>query len=628
MATSLNTPFAAYFGGSSYISNLNAGGLNQYITQNISAYGLLSFWFWTNVTPGIGVVKTILKMGPAPGFSGDALKVYIKRESGEARPRIFVRLDKAGSPFVLFRTQRIPYADMNFHHVILFWDTSVSPNVLNLFLDGQPAVAAVLERAGNATLSFAYKGPQATNQQWWIGTDGSLRGTPTQETMYSGALSEFFFDPIPEGLSAGGLGSGTGDALFKSYYSNRHGETIFGPANLGADGATVLGRKPAIYLHGWPPTWLKNHGGLSSFKATGSISAPASSIADPFWWRMLKGLFYFTQNLGGGLPDNHFVAPGQGARGIRASLFGVPTVLEASASEVKPAIADSPTGLVSFWYNANTTKFGSTARVISTTLGRGIDNHSGYTGYQETYALRIDIAAFGMSVRASNLTSATFDLGSYLQGEYSPAGGNSQSYMQFDSNAGLPNDAAWHHVIVAWDTSAPACKVYVDGVALTMTLKPEGSFPTSVPAIAYASAAPGGLTWQIGGVYSSGSLGGMEGEYLGHLSEVYINVADHDFVGALTESLVAKFRHESTGTAREIGATASLPFGPAGPKPDIYLSGQPDEFIKSFAKSSGTIGHRWGVDGDDADSTFAFRVIGGPLRDGNTDPFKPQEIVS
>lgn len=626
MATSINNPSALNLDGSLFLYNTGpasqGGGLNKYL-QSPSPYGLFSFWYWTAAMPGNGKERTVLKMNPAAGFAGGIVKYFFRKASEDASPRLYIRVESASGAFVQFRTDAVPFGDRKYHNIIVVWDVSVTPNTIPVcFLDGKPLNWEIVNRGGAATFSVKYE----PNQNFYIGTDGALLGTSTQEGPFKGILSEIFFDPIKEGLGSGGLAAGT-DTLVYSFYDSKKGLYTFKAGQIGNDGSTVLGRKPAIYLHGYYTSFWYNHGGDSSFRASGPVPPPNTTVSDPFWWR----LYYTTKTYFQGGPTTQFEEPtATGVSGARASLFKPRAVLEANASEVKPATADSGKGLVSFWYNASENNFGG-ATVISTTLGLGEDDNTGYRGYSQTYGLRIDIGVGGLSLKTSNLTNRIFNLDQYLASGYTPAGGNADAYMQFDSDAGLPNDGAWHHVALAWNTNTPACVVFFDGSPLTMILRPWSTtyadFAASFPSIAYASASPDGMTWQIGGYYSSHNLGGFGREYIGHLSEVYINVGDFDFVGALTTTLVERFRHLKTGTAREIGTTASFPI-PSAPRPNFYLSGGPGEFVNSFAKTNGMLGHRWGADGTDTDSTFSMRVIGGPLANPNGDPFKAQELVA
>lgn len=620
MSSNINNPNAIMFDGSSfYLYNTvppgKGGGLNAYL-RSPSPYGLLSFWYWTSDLPGNNKARTILKMNPAAGFAGGLVKVSFRKNVGETTPRLYIRVQSAAGDFVRFRTAPVPYADRKYHHLLVTWNASANPNTLpDCYLDGKPLAWEIEERAGAATFTVDYK----LNQNFYIGTDGALLGTASKEGPFRGILSEIFFDPIRDDFGVG-VGAG-GDALVYTFFDSKKSKYAFRAGRIGSDGGTVLEREPAIYLHGYYTDFLFNHGGSSSFRASGPVVPPDPAINDPFWW----GFWSSTKNFfEGGASTYEFEEPtatGSGPRdtgGKRASLFNVPTLLHASASEVKPAIADSPTGLVSFWFRPISRNFAAQIFTAGLRKATGPENLRGY------YAgLSIDIGdpdGFGvLSVTATNMTEPG------TGGEIDDS--NATAIFSFWAlTQSPPFDGKWHHIIVAWDTAVPACVAFVDGTQVTMTdVYSSGSQDHQFVATPYASA---GYETYVGGTpTASGEAFDGPGPKW-ELSELYINIANHDFVDALTSELVAKFRQGATNTAREIGVTASAPFGAAGPKPNFYLSGGPSEFVNSFAKTAGTLGHIWGADGTDTDSTFSLHVIGGPLAPSESDPFKAKELVS
>lgn len=594
------------------------GGLNAYL-ESPSPYGLISFWYWTSSVPGPGKSRTILKMNPSKGFIGGIVKVVFRRNDPDVTPRLHIRVQSAiGETVVRFRTAPVPYGDRRYHHIILTWNVSVDPNTLpDCYLDGAPLAWDIESREGDATFTVAYK----QNQNFFIGTDGALLGT-TPEGPFHGILAEIFFDPIKTDFGVG-VGSG-GDALVYTFYDIRKSKYAFRPGNIGSDGSSVLERKPAIYLHGYYTQFYQNHGGNSAFRAVGAVSSPSADVADPSWWRFWRNTVNFFE---GGASTYEFEEPtATGSNSTRASLFdpASPVMLAAfNDGEITPAIADSPTGLVSFWYNAPPSAPEGAAGITVVAAGlRYEENLPGGVrvhGFSPGLAIELQFDyATGFAITCTNVTEA------YVS-QFDDYAGNATWDVSFVSENPNPvklvTGDVWHHIIAAWDTVAKTCLAFLDGQPLPLRIVSSGATPGAIP---YSS---GQHEFYVGQIpQGDGSIGYTKQKF--SLAELYLNLANYDFVAALTPELIAKFRAGATNTAREIGVTASLPLGPDAPKPDFYLSGPPREFVHSFAKTDGTLGHRWGADGAKADTTFTMRVIGGSLALATSDPFKAKELVS
>lgn len=148
----------------------------------------------------------------------------------------------------------------------------------------------------------------------------------------------------------------------------------------------------------------------------------------------------------------------------------------------------------------------------------------------------------------------------------------------FDEAANF--NAAWHHVIFAWDVNHASgtrvVKMAFDGVLLA----------TSFVADVGSAFNVGTNTTAVminGQGYSGGSMAGT-GEQ--SIAEVYANLGET--IDITTPSNIAKFRNPATGKPENLGSDGSTPTGTA---PAIYLSVADGAAASTFLVNKGTGGN-------------------------------------